>query len=487
MDFDKAHPVDEIYAKYPDGALDYESVRRDLADLNTRISNNFATTAGSVLYDSSAKVNRNHQSLTGTPAILNRTFYYGIVLEVKGYNNRNIYIDVPPFNNKTLVHIDNIAKAGVNLEDYEDMIFFPSANSTLCNPVIGGIAKVMLPDNYPRHINSNSEDAIYVEMYAEQKIIQSDRKAPAFTNLPFTVPASVAYGMSSEGSLTDYSTDWSGEPATLFSKEVVDKAFKECDLLDPRMKKMIEFYEGFYNLWRTPNPKTNPLYRALVNNKAFTDRDLSNLNDASKMFGIDPDLLLALSIVETTLGLALNTSRAGATGLYQMMPGTFVGFIKSYPEEADVILQKLTGVTDKASNGKVIEVLTKTSEGHFRINDAFTRDADGKTWAGAVDLGKSKYRDISPYMSALGLKKSWIPTSMLDGSIDIYLLASGYNGGPGMVIGRKKGSSQLGTCNYRDINKWTYPCTGQENSQYMIKFGVAYKLIKCARKIESGE
>jgi hypothetical protein len=165
---------------------DYEALRMELAAINTSMLDQSNIAANNINYTSYASATRKNSTLINSVKNLRKKFFYGIVVAIED-NGNNIYIDVPPFNNKNLVHIDNISKSTTKLEEYEDMIFFPASHFNISNPFIGGLARVMLPDNFPNHIEGNPQDAIYIEMVSQTPLVNSDRyatpAAPSFLNL----------------------------------------------------------------------------------------------------------------------------------------------------------------------------------------------------------------------------------------------------------------------------------------------------------------
>lgn len=166
----------------------YTDLRADLAAINSSIVNEASHVVYDSTYDSHSTIVRS-QSITKTERKkYSKKRVYGIVVGNSKEIGRNVYVDVP-LHNSNIVVDDSILLLGenVDLENYQELIFYPIINSLQIVPELGTICAVIIPDNYPNHIITNPEDAIFLEVYRKKVI------SPANFNRPqrIVVPGSL--------------------------------------------------------------------------------------------------------------------------------------------------------------------------------------------------------------------------------------------------------------------------------------------------------
>lgn len=156
--------IDELYEKYKGSTIDYNTLRIELEQINTSLANRDANT----YYESSdltyAAANRKDKQYASIPKRIVKDRFYGIVLYKTGDFNKEVYIDVPgktsPLPDPDVFYTE----PELDLAKYKEYLFEPSSLDYYSTPVIGGIAVVKVPKNFPSHINTNAEDAIYLHM-----------------------------------------------------------------------------------------------------------------------------------------------------------------------------------------------------------------------------------------------------------------------------------------------------------------------------------
>ena len=156
--------IDELYEKYVGSKVDYITLRTELETINASLANRDAN----IYHDSSdltyAAANRKDKQYASIPKRIVKDRFYGIVLYKTGDFNKEVYVDVPgktaPILDPDIFYTD----PELDLSKYKEYLFEPSSLDYYSTPVIGGIAVVKVPKNFPDHVNTNAEDAIYLHM-----------------------------------------------------------------------------------------------------------------------------------------------------------------------------------------------------------------------------------------------------------------------------------------------------------------------------------
>ena len=163
-DIDVKSAIDELYTKYSGNRTDYITLRTELETINKMILNQ----AANVYYDSSdisyAAINRKDKELAGIEKSFAKDRLYGIVLYRLVNSSNYVYIDVPGKTSPILDPDIFYTEPDLELSKYKEYLFEADSGDYLSIPVIGGIASVKVPHNFPEHIYTNAEDAIFLNM-----------------------------------------------------------------------------------------------------------------------------------------------------------------------------------------------------------------------------------------------------------------------------------------------------------------------------------
>jgi len=128
----------------------------------------------------------------------NKKQFYGIVLDIQPTrgildNFYKVYVDVPGFNHKKIDHPDLFSAINLDLEYFEDLVFYPtdfiSAQENV--PLLGGIAIVEISPFYPFHTDVDKFSNKFIKMINFSPFItvsQENRK------LTFAGPLFSRYG-----------------------------------------------------------------------------------------------------------------------------------------------------------------------------------------------------------------------------------------------------------------------------------------------------
>jgi len=165
----------------------YEELRADLAAINTSLLNEEGNIVFDNVHDSYSTAARHSVSSKNKRKKYSKKRVYGIVVGNSKEIGKNVYVDVP-IHSMNFVQDDSILllKEEINPEEYQELIFFPNINSLQMVPQLGTICAVLIPDNYPNHIISNPEDAIFLEVYRKQVVSPANFSRPE----PLVVPGS---------------------------------------------------------------------------------------------------------------------------------------------------------------------------------------------------------------------------------------------------------------------------------------------------------
>ncbi len=158
--------LEEIYKR--EIFTDYGELRKVLSEINETVINIESNMWYSQVHTSYTAANRNHLKTVGISKDIPKKVYYGIVL----YAGKNVYIDVPPKNSSALTKLEDFNSKDFDLKSVKEFLFFDSSfNQSSDKPVVGGIAAVQIPDNYPNHILSNDHEAVYLGMYNRKRVL----------------------------------------------------------------------------------------------------------------------------------------------------------------------------------------------------------------------------------------------------------------------------------------------------------------------------
>lgn len=156
--------IDELYEKYATVKPTYAQLRMDLEAINSPIINTDANRYYDPSQTSALAANRKDKLLSDVSKAYPKDTYYGIVLYVTGIANKKVYIDVPGKSPPILD--EDLFTKNPNLDSdlYKQYQFEVDGLDILSSPVEGGIAIVKIPPNYPNHINTNLQEAVYLSM-----------------------------------------------------------------------------------------------------------------------------------------------------------------------------------------------------------------------------------------------------------------------------------------------------------------------------------
>lgn len=179
--------LEQIYKR--EKYTDYGELRKVLSEINETTINIESNMWYSQVHTSYTAANRNHLKTVGISKDIPKKVYYGIVI----YAGKNIYIDVPPKNSSAIEKLENFNDKDFDLKSVKEFLFFSSYyKENIDKPVVGGIAKVQIPDNYPNHIISNEHEAVYLGMYNRTRVLApsvTENKIPKDTNQSENKPA----------------------------------------------------------------------------------------------------------------------------------------------------------------------------------------------------------------------------------------------------------------------------------------------------------
>lgn len=495
-DIDSKGAIDELYKKYSGDRTDYITLRTELEIINKMILNQ----AANVYYDSSemtyAAANRKDKELAGVEKRFEKDRLYGIVLYTLDRTSTHVYIDVPGKTSPMLDPDIFYTEPELELSKYKEYLFEADSADYLSIPVVGGIASVKVPYNFPEHVYTNPEDAVFLNM-KRPDILVTINDAAQSARVPLTgfgglgivnstaaAPLSVTPSYSGEVLPSEPTAEpFAGELASFVDKKYILQAHKECKIEHPRLTRLAEKFPNF------PKEARDMFLSAFTKGK-LTKQDIKYINEAAAYYGFDPDIILTIGAIETMWGFYPRLySDAGAVGYIQVMPMVMqdVSFLFPHASKAQGWLKKLSGVTDVNSAGETIPVITtkdfprgKKTVRLLIVDESFRRKnkSNGKSVIQnhAIDLNLPKFREIALYYAAFAINNAITRIKERGVSDDLFLVAASYNGGPGSAF------IQLEYKNYRNIASWNLSGLATETHKYMMKFHVVYSLIKCAKK-----
>jgi len=419
-----------------------------------------------------------------SPTRGNERYYYGVILEVrdviKPHNIKSfveVFVDVPGFNGKKIVHPDIFADPKIKLDDYEDLIFYQidTYENRSALPVEGGIAIVKISKHYPNHRSVDKYGNIFVGMIHSKPYIQPTKNTDRLTFkgtggfpwLGYGVPFFGAFGGSSS----------TGMPSRKLTEQEVNtliEAFPKATfihILDDNDGTSTNYFQAARSAFE----------RSMKNIK--WDSDSACLALAAEELGISVDVVIAQIMAESNFGGGA-VSEVGAQGLVQMMPSTLNFYLKNGEETEDEKKIKIKGKTFTQWVSNLLgykEYVNKTET---------KKDSDGNTIRATYnvpDLANPANRCASVYACVFMMihqiqqaSNQGFNTSTTNP--DVALAASMYNGGAAKTAYFKRFRGKGEQLNYKgpsdsDI-RWFTGNASEENRGHILKLLYLYQMIQ---------
>jgi len=302
-DIDVKSAIDELYKKYSGNRTDYITLRTELETINKMILNQ----AANVYYDSSdmtyAAVNRKDKELAGIEKNFAKDRLYGIVLYTLERMSRYVYIDVP---GKTPPILDPdifYTEPDLELSKYKEYLFEADGGDYLSIPVVGGIASVKVPYNFPEHIYTNPEDAVFLNMKRPDILVRINDAAQT-ARVPLT-------GFGGLGIVNSPSAPVAASTSVIKgSSEFISGAGLRPGALNLCGGLRIDTSKG-----ASVNPKGSSRMLNSIGDNDF----IKVVNEIANKYGIPPALVLALFYNESAATMSPSICNdLGYCGLFQL-------------------------------------------------------------------------------------------------------------------------------------------------------------------------
>jgi len=290
----------------------YADLRAKLARINAKVSE------GSYIFDpDKSELVRHKELFREKPQNQgNQKCFYGIVLErrdsTKLTNIVEVFVDVPGFNQKPIDHPDLFASTNIDLNYFEDLIYYhidtyQSRDPSM--PIEGGICVVEVSEHYPNHREVDKYGNKYLGMIAPEPIITISKNTERLKFGPSGIGVVGGYGAYGYGGV--YAGAVGNIPAN-FDNEDSQALVDSLNLTD---------LQSFNNRTRKRGYISAGKLGFVRSQNNISEEDKRCILEAAKELGIDPDLMMSHMFIESHMNRTASSGR-GAVGVAQIIHST---------------------------------------------------------------------------------------------------------------------------------------------------------------------